>query len=213
MSLMPHSNNYLKPYKTRSISSSLLNSVCFFDFVKYIRLELQFCPFSYYVILVTIETPPVNKASISFLYLQAYTYDSPKKEKRHARKWRSKHYSKDNKTTLQVLFLSIFIHTRLKENSKLKHVKYVYIEIFVKLFRNSGANLLVCVVLLLFLWEVSGYMLLWYHRVILIVPLHINGKKCPTIIGLHLGLLVSSIVMAVMFADLSVCGKTWFLQL
>lgn len=175
MSLMPHSNNYLKPYKTRSISSSLLNSVCWCDFVKYICLELQFCPFSYYVTLVTIETPPVNKAFISFLYLQAYTYDSPKKEKRHVRKWRSKHYSKDNKTTLQVLFLSIFIHTRLKENSKLKHVKCVYIEIFQYIY--------------------------------------INGKKCPTIIGLHLGLLVSSIVMAVMFADLSVCGKTWWLQL
>ncbi|XP_027004926.1 oxysterol-binding protein-related protein 3 isoform X2 [Tachysurus fulvidraco] len=43
----------------------------------------------------TYSAPAINA-------LQAYTYDSPKKEKRHPRKWRSKHYSKDNKTTLQV---------------------------------------------------------------------------------------------------------------
>ncbi|KAF7669454.1 hypothetical protein LDENG_00186460 [Lucifuga dentata] len=34
--------------------------------------------------------------------LQASTFDSPKKEKRLPRKWRSKHYNKDVKTTLQV---------------------------------------------------------------------------------------------------------------
>ncbi|XP_052002735.1 oxysterol-binding protein-related protein 3-like isoform X4 [Xyrauchen texanus] len=34
--------------------------------------------------------------------LQASKYDSPKKEKRHPRKWRQKNYGKDNKTTLQV---------------------------------------------------------------------------------------------------------------
>ncbi|TRY94285.1 hypothetical protein DNTS_030372 [Danionella cerebrum] len=34
--------------------------------------------------------------------MEASTYDSPKKEKRHPRKWRHKNYGKDNKTTLQV---------------------------------------------------------------------------------------------------------------
>ncbi|KAM9488668.1 oxysterol-binding protein-related protein 3 isoform 1-T2 [Clarias gariepinus] len=43
----------------------------------------------------TYSAPAINA-------LQAFAYDSPKKEKRHPRKWRSKHYSKDNKTTLQV---------------------------------------------------------------------------------------------------------------
>ncbi|KAL7887541.1 hypothetical protein AOLI_G00052620 [Acnodon oligacanthus] len=44
----------------------------------------------------TYSAPAINAL------LQASSYDSPKKEKRHPRKWRSKNYSKDNKTTLQV---------------------------------------------------------------------------------------------------------------
>ncbi|KAF5907780.1 oxysterol-binding protein-related protein 3-like isoform X1, partial [Clarias magur] len=43
----------------------------------------------------TYSAPAINA-------LQTFAYDSPKKEKRHPRKWRSKHYSKDSKTTLQV---------------------------------------------------------------------------------------------------------------
>uniref|UniRef100_A0A3P8V2P9 Oxysterol-binding protein n=1 Tax=Cynoglossus semilaevis TaxID=244447 RepID=A0A3P8V2P9_CYNSE len=38
----------------------------------------------------------------SFQALQTSTFDSPKKEKRLPRKWRSKNYNKDTKTTLQV---------------------------------------------------------------------------------------------------------------
>ncbi|XP_066538602.1 oxysterol-binding protein-related protein 3 isoform X2 [Hoplias malabaricus] len=59
-------------------------------------LELDHLLRSMEVIHRTYSAPAINAL------LQPSTYDSPKKEKRHPRKWRSKNYSKDNKTTLQV---------------------------------------------------------------------------------------------------------------
>uniref|UniRef100_A0AAR2KQH1 Oxysterol-binding protein n=1 Tax=Pygocentrus nattereri TaxID=42514 RepID=A0AAR2KQH1_PYGNA len=59
-------------------------------------LELNHLLRSMEVLHRTYSAPAINAL------LQASSYDSPKKEKRHPRKWRSKNYSKDNKTTLQV---------------------------------------------------------------------------------------------------------------
>ncbi|RXN33394.1 oxysterol-binding -related 3-like isoform X1 [Labeo rohita] len=58
-------------------------------------LELNHLLRSMEVLHRTYSAPAINA-------LQASTYDSPKKEKRHPRKWRPKNYGKDNKTTLQV---------------------------------------------------------------------------------------------------------------
>ncbi|XP_057195543.1 oxysterol-binding protein-related protein 3 isoform X4 [Triplophysa rosa] len=58
-------------------------------------LELNHLLRSMEVLHRTYSAPAINA-------LQASTYDSPKKEKRHPRKWRPKSYGKDNKTTLQV---------------------------------------------------------------------------------------------------------------
>uniref|UniRef100_A0A673G0H1 Oxysterol-binding protein n=1 Tax=Sinocyclocheilus rhinocerous TaxID=307959 RepID=A0A673G0H1_9TELE len=58
-------------------------------------LELNHLLRSMEVLHRTCSAPAINA-------LQASTYDSPKKEKRHPRKWRPKNYGKDNKTTLQV---------------------------------------------------------------------------------------------------------------
>ncbi|XP_051574127.1 oxysterol-binding protein-related protein 3 isoform X4 [Myxocyprinus asiaticus] len=58
-------------------------------------LELNHLLRSMEVLHRTYSAPAINA-------LQASTYDSPKKEKRHPRKWRQKNYGKDNKTTLQV---------------------------------------------------------------------------------------------------------------
>uniref|UniRef100_A0A8C2CK55 Oxysterol-binding protein n=1 Tax=Cyprinus carpio TaxID=7962 RepID=A0A8C2CK55_CYPCA len=58
-------------------------------------LELNHLLRSMEVLHRTCSAPAINA-------LQASTYDSPKKEKRHPRKWRTKNYGKDNKTTLQV---------------------------------------------------------------------------------------------------------------
>ncbi|XP_052000631.1 oxysterol-binding protein-related protein 3-like isoform X2 [Xyrauchen texanus] len=58
-------------------------------------LELNHLLKSMEVLHRTYSAPAINA-------LQASTYDSPKKEKRHHRKWRNKNYGKDNKTTLQV---------------------------------------------------------------------------------------------------------------
>ncbi|XP_017327096.1 oxysterol-binding protein-related protein 3 isoform X1 [Ictalurus punctatus] len=58
-------------------------------------LELNHLLRSMEVLHRTYSAPAINA-------LQSFAYDSPKKEKRHSRKWRSKHYNKDNKTTLQV---------------------------------------------------------------------------------------------------------------
>uniref|UniRef100_A0A672MKG3 Oxysterol-binding protein n=1 Tax=Sinocyclocheilus grahami TaxID=75366 RepID=A0A672MKG3_SINGR len=55
-------------------------------------LELNHLLRSMEVLHRTCSAPAIN----------ASTYDSPKKEKRHPRKWRPKNYGKDNKTTLQV---------------------------------------------------------------------------------------------------------------
>uniref|UniRef100_A0A672MRQ3 Oxysterol-binding protein n=1 Tax=Sinocyclocheilus grahami TaxID=75366 RepID=A0A672MRQ3_SINGR len=59
-------------------------------------LELNHLLRSMEVLHRTCSAPAINA-------LQASTYDSPKKEKRHPRKWRPKNYGKDNKTTLQVI--------------------------------------------------------------------------------------------------------------
>ncbi|XP_065117423.1 oxysterol-binding protein-related protein 3 isoform X2 [Paramisgurnus dabryanus] len=58
-------------------------------------LELNHLLRSMEVLHRTYSAPAINA-------LQASMYDSPKKEKRHQRKWRPKSYAKDNKTTLQV---------------------------------------------------------------------------------------------------------------
>ncbi|KAM6967954.1 oxysterol-binding protein-related protein 3 isoform 2-T2 [Aplochiton taeniatus] len=58
-------------------------------------LELNHLLQSMEVLHRTYSAPSINA-------LQASTYDSPKKEKRTPRKWRSKNYNKDAKTTLQV---------------------------------------------------------------------------------------------------------------
>uniref|UniRef100_A0A8C1W1P9 Oxysterol-binding protein n=1 Tax=Cyprinus carpio TaxID=7962 RepID=A0A8C1W1P9_CYPCA len=58
-------------------------------------LELNHLLRSMEVLHRTYSAPAINA-------LQASTYDSPKKEKRHPRKWRPKNCGKDNKTTLQV---------------------------------------------------------------------------------------------------------------
>uniref|UniRef100_A0A671P9Y1 Oxysterol-binding protein n=1 Tax=Sinocyclocheilus anshuiensis TaxID=1608454 RepID=A0A671P9Y1_9TELE len=55
-------------------------------------LELNHLLRSMEVLHRTCSAPAIN----------ASTYDSPKKEKKHPRKWRPKNYGKDNKTTLQV---------------------------------------------------------------------------------------------------------------
>ncbi|KAG9276675.1 oxysterol-binding protein-related protein 3-like [Astyanax mexicanus] len=59
-------------------------------------LELNHLLRSMEVLHRTYSAPSINQL------LQASAYDSPKKEKRPLRKWRSKNYSKDSKTTLQV---------------------------------------------------------------------------------------------------------------
>ncbi|XP_072535519.1 oxysterol-binding protein-related protein 3 isoform X2 [Salminus brasiliensis] len=59
-------------------------------------LELNHLLRSMEVLHRTYSAPAINAL------LQASAYDSPKKEKRPPRKWRSKNYSKDTKTTLQV---------------------------------------------------------------------------------------------------------------
>ncbi|KAG7469685.1 hypothetical protein MATL_G00131410 [Megalops atlanticus] len=58
-------------------------------------LELNHLLRSMEVLHRTYSAPAINA-------LQASTFDSPKKEKRPPRKWRSKNYGKDTKTTLQV---------------------------------------------------------------------------------------------------------------
>ncbi|KAI1886154.1 hypothetical protein AGOR_G00211080 [Albula goreensis] len=58
-------------------------------------LELNHLLRSMEVLHRTYSAPAINA-------LQASTFDSPKKEKRPPRKWRSKNYGKDAKTTLQV---------------------------------------------------------------------------------------------------------------
>uniref|UniRef100_A0A672TBV9 Oxysterol-binding protein n=1 Tax=Sinocyclocheilus grahami TaxID=75366 RepID=A0A672TBV9_SINGR len=66
-------------------------------------LELNHLLRSMEVLHRTCSAPAINA-------LQASTYDSPKKEKRHPRKWRPKNYGKDNKTTLQVIPDSVRLH-------------------------------------------------------------------------------------------------------
>lgn len=48
-------------------------------------------------------SPKIRKYFFVFCVHQASTFDSPKKEKRLPRKWRTKNYNKDVKTTLQVI--------------------------------------------------------------------------------------------------------------
>lgn len=109
---MPDSTSKLFANKTGCAQVHFHISCCCCDFVKSIHLN-RHC---FWIIILLV---------FKFLYLQAFAYDSPKKEKRHPRKWRSKHYSKDNKTTLQVLCLLISRHVWLKENFT------VYFDIFV----------------------------------------------------------------------------------
>uniref|UniRef100_A0A671PDZ6 Oxysterol-binding protein n=1 Tax=Sinocyclocheilus anshuiensis TaxID=1608454 RepID=A0A671PDZ6_9TELE len=66
-------------------------------------LELNHLLRSMEVLHRTCSAPAINA-------LQASTYDSPKKEKKHPRKWRPKNYGKDNKTTLQVIPGSVRLH-------------------------------------------------------------------------------------------------------
>uniref|UniRef100_A0A8B9RG60 Oxysterol-binding protein n=1 Tax=Astyanax mexicanus TaxID=7994 RepID=A0A8B9RG60_ASTMX len=63
-------------------------------------LELNHLLRSMEVLHRTYSAPSINQ--LLQVILTHYSYDSPKKEKRPLRKWRSKNYSKDSKTTLQV---------------------------------------------------------------------------------------------------------------
>ncbi|XP_042345141.1 oxysterol-binding protein-related protein 3 isoform X3 [Plectropomus leopardus] len=63
-------------------------------------LELSHLLQSMEVLHRTYSAPSIQALQVSTLY--ASTFDSPKKEKRLPRKWRSKNYNKDVKTTLQV---------------------------------------------------------------------------------------------------------------
>lgn len=52
------------------------------------------------------EKKNISCSSDSY-FIKASTFDSPKKEKRLPRKWRSKNYNKDVKTTLQVISVAV----------------------------------------------------------------------------------------------------------
>ncbi|KAG9345175.1 hypothetical protein JZ751_009718 [Albula glossodonta] len=88
-STVPHPQCVTRTFRlTPSLSAEL--SVC-----ESYLLELNHLLRSMEVLHRTYSAPAINA-------LQASTFDSPKKEKRPPRKWRSKNYGKDAKTTLQV---------------------------------------------------------------------------------------------------------------